>query len=200
MSIEIEIMRAHIKDMLEARGQDVSYIQEHGDAVEATRYYNECIQLDTDKTVVFFALTKEVLKEWKADKAHESADTMLEAYPGKTFILVLTDQPSSVILTKLLSIDKALAVNAHSSLQIFYTKELMYNPLNHTLVPLHEKLTPSEAKDIQESYMIKHKSQMPIISRNDIIARWLGLNTGDIARITRYNDTSGTYYYYRCCV
>lgn len=199
MSIEIDIMRAHLKDMLEARGQDVSYIGEHGDAVEATRYYNECITLDTDKTVVFFALTKDVLKEWKGDKVHENAETLLETYPGKTFILVLSDPPSSIILTKLTAIDKALSLSS-SALQIFYTKELMYNPLNHTLVPLHEKLTPAESKEVQESYMIKHKSQMPVISRNDIIARWLGLNTGDITRITRYNDTSGTYYYYRCCV
>jgi DNA-directed RNA polymerase subunit H (RpoH/RPB5) len=199
MSIEIEIIRANIKDMLDARGDDVTYIEEHGDAVESTRYYNELITLDTDRTTVFFALTKEVLKEWKADKAHESEATMLEAYPGKTFMLVLADAPSPANLGKLVALDKSLQA-AKSMLQIFYTKELMYNPLKHSLVPLHEKLPDAEARDMQEMYMIKHKSQMPVISHNDIIARWLALRTGDIVRITRYNDTSGTYYYYRCCV
>ena len=85
-------------------------------------------------------------------------------------------------------------------LQVFYMKELMYNPLKHVLVPRHEKLTETEAKEMMEQYLIKHKAQLPIISRNDPIARRLGLRTGDIVRITRYNDTSGMYYYYRCCV
>ena len=57
--MEIATIRENIKYMLDARGDDVSYIEEHGDAVEPTRYYNELIILDTDKTVVFFALTKE---------------------------------------------------------------------------------------------------------------------------------------------
>ena len=34
-AMEIEVIRAHIKDMLEARGDDVTYIEEHGDAVDA---------------------------------------------------------------------------------------------------------------------------------------------------------------------
>jgi len=201
MSIEIDIMRAHIKDMLAARGDDVSYIEEHGDAVDATRFYSEVITLDTDKTTVFFALTKDVQKEWKVDKAHESHETLMETYPGKQFILVMADAPSPANLNKLTMIDKALQSSPNSSvLQIFYTKELMYNPFNHILVPKHEKLSELEAKEVQESYMVKHKSQMPVISHNDIIARWLGLKTGDIVKITRHNDTSGTYYYYRCCV
>jgi len=199
MSIEIGIVRAHIREMLEARGDDVSYIEEHGDAVEPTRYYSEVITLDTDKTTVFFALTKDVQKAWKVDKAHESAETLLQAYPNMQFILVFSDPPSPANLNKLVAMDKALAASG-SALQIFYMKELLYNPTKHVLVPLHEKLSEADSKEIQETYMVKHKSQMPVISHNDPIARWLGIKTGDIVRITRYNETSGTCYYYRCCV
>ena len=199
MSIEIEIIRAHIKDMLAARGDDTSYIEEHGDAVEPNRFYSEVIVLDTDRTTVFFTLTKDVLKEWKADKSHESPESLVETYPKKQFILVLSDPPSPANLNKLVAMDKLLQ-QSQSSLHIFYTKELMYNPLKHSLVPPHEKLSEAESRDIQEAYMVKHKSQMPVISRNDIVARWLGLKPGEIVRITRYNETSGTYFYYRCCV
>lgn len=199
---EIETVRAHVKDMLEARGDDASYIGEHGDAVESGRYFSEVIVLDTDKTTVFYAITKDVLKDWKSDDAHESHETLLAKYKGyKNFILVLGEQPPSATLNKLIAIDKGLNLNGiGGALQVFYTKELLYNPMKHILVPPHEKLSDSDAKKIMESYMVKQKTQMPIISRNDIIARWLGLRQGDIVQITRYNETSGTYYYYRCCV
>lgn len=195
--MEIETIRRNLKDMLEARGDDVSYIEEHGDAVEVSRYYSEVIILDTDKTTVFFALSKEKFKEWKQE---ETSESMIEKYHTKNFILVVMDgQISPAVLTQLQARDKALQAEG-GCLQIFTTKELMYNPLKHVLVPKHEKISEEEAKNIMEIYMVKHRSQLPIISRNDIIARWLGLKHGDIVRITRYNDTSGVYYYYRCCV
>lgn len=194
---EIHTIRAHLKDMLEARGDDVSYIEEHGDAVEPMRYYSEIIQLDTDKTTVFFALTKKCLTDWRQQE--ESAETMIERYKNKNFILVLHDTPWSPMMQFIDSRDKALQVLG-GMLQVFYTKELMYNPLRHELVPKHEKMTEEEGKALMESYMVKHRSQMPIISRNDAIARRLGLRTGDIVRITRHNETSGQYFYYRCCV
>ena len=208
--MEIDIIRAHVKDMLEARGDDVCYIEEHGDAVETAKYYSEPITLDTDKTTVFFALTKDILKkltgEWKSDDTRKSHEILLEMYKGyKQFILIVAEPPSSVTMTKLMEIDKGLAGLAGlpgggGGFQIFNTKELLYNPLKHVLVPLHERLSEAEAKKIMDVYMVKQKINMPIISRNDVIARWLGLRQGDIVRITRHNETSGIYYYYRCCV
>lgn len=195
--MEISIIRENLKDMLDARGDDVTYIEEHGDAVEPSRYYNELIILDTDKTVVFFALSKEVLKDWKTQ--YESHEKMIADYKKLHFILILTDPPSSALMHQLQTRDKLLQ-SQNGSLQIFYTKELMYNPMKHVLVPKHEKLNEDEVKSVLSTYVIKHKSQMPIISRNDVIARWLGLRHGDIVKITRYNETSGTYYYYRCCL
>jgi len=189
--------------MLETRGDDVSYIQEHGDAiiaVDPAKFYSEIITLDTDKTTVFFALTKDILKDWKSMAAHDNSESFVKEYKGcKQFILVLAEQPSSPMMTKLVATDKALS-SVGGGLQLFYTKELLYNPLKHSLVPLHEKLSEAEGKKIMEIYMIKQKLNMPIISRNDIVARWLGLRSGDIVRITRHNETSGTYFYYRCCV
>jgi DNA-directed RNA polymerase subunit H (RpoH/RPB5) len=195
--MEISIIRENIKDMLDARGDDVTYIEEHGDAVEASRYYNELIVLDTDKTVVFFALTKEVLKEWKTKE--ESHESMVDKYKKNNFMLILTEPPSSALMNQLQLRDKALQT-INGSLQVFYMKELLYNPMKHALVPKHEKMTEEEIKKLLSIYQIKHKNQLPTISRTDVIARWLGLRNGDIVRITRYNETSGTYYYYRCCL
>ena len=200
--MELEIIRENLHDMLEARGDDVSFIGEQGDAIhDVGRFYSEQIILDTDHTTVFFTLTKDILKEWLINNDQTNMLTDYKNYNNETFkyfILIITDL-TSANLNKITAIDKAL--NAHgANLQVFYTKELMYNPLKHSLVPQHKKLTELEGKEIMELYMIKQKIQMPIISKNDVIARWLGLKQGDIVKITRYNETSGTYYYYRCCV
>lgn len=194
--MELEIIRTHIKEMLECRGDDVSYIEEHGDVVEPQRYYNELIILNTDKTTVFFALTKDTLKEWK--QMDEDPEKMISKYGTKYFILILVEQPSSAVQTYIATKDKQLQTHG-GLLQIFYTRELMYNPMKHVLVPKHEKISESEAKKVMEEYLAK-KSQLPIIFKSDTIARWLGLRHGDTVKITRFNDTSGEYYYYRNCV
>lgn len=194
--MEIDIIRYNIKEMLTARGDDTSYIIEHGDAVEVQRYYNELIVLDTNNTTVFFALHKDILKEWK--QQDESPEEMIEKYKTKYFILVLSDQPSSAMLGYIATRDKGLQ-ELGGLLQVFYTKELMYNPLKHALVPEHTKLSEAETQEVLELYLAK-KTQLPIIFKTDIIARWLGLRHNDTVKITRHSETSGEYFYYRTCV
>ena len=79
-------------------------------------------------------------------------------------------------------------------------KNLMYNPLKHSLVPPHRKLSLEEIQEMMNKYLIKQKSQIPYILKSDPISKWIGLKTGDIVEIERYNINSGLSYYYRCCV
>lgn len=198
---DIDIVRTHIREMLEVRGDDVSYIEEHGDAVARPRYYTEFIELNTDKTTVMFALTKEVLKDVaKEFKEIDDVAEIVEKYNNTpNFIIVVIDPPSSASNNLFIAKDKELGAIG-GMLQLFQLRELMYNPSKHELVPKHEKLSEADAKNIMETYMIKSKTQMPLIHRTDVMARWLGLRHGDIVKITRYNETSGEYYYYRCCM
>lgn len=197
---DIDIVRAHIREMLEIRGDDVSYIEEHGDAVARPRYYTEFIELSTDKTTVMFALTKEVLKEVAKEFKETDVTELIRTFNNTpNFIIVVIDPPSSASNNLFIAKDKELSAIG-GMLQIFQLRELMYNPSKHELVPKHEKLSDADAKEIMETYMIKTKMQMPFIHRSDKMARWLGLRQGDIVKITRYNETSGEYYYYRCCM
>lgn len=192
----IEIILGNLRDMLEARGDDTSYIEEHGAAVDPRRYFNEIITLDTDRTVVFFALSK--AKELK-DREKTAAD-MIARYEGrKNFIVILYQASSSPILNQFQARHKDLQAHG-GTLGVFYVRELMYNPLKHVLVPKHEKLTLEEGKAVMDTYKIRHHKNMPLISKDDVVARWLGLRSGDIVRITRINETSGVYYYFRCCL
>jgi hypothetical protein len=173
-SNEIDIIRSNLKDMLEARGEDVSYIEEHGDVVEKSRYYNEIIKLDTNKTTVFFILNKELLKQWKEEE--KTPEEMISTYKMSHFILILSETPSPAMMHFLQDRDKLLQAKPHEGqLQIFYKHELKYNPLKHSLTPPQKKMTKEAGEKVMSDYLIKHKTQMPLILKTDIIARWLGL-------------------------
>lgn len=200
--LNIDTAIVHIREMLEARGDDVSYIEEHADAVARPRYYTEFIELNTDNTTVMFALTKEVLKELAKefkDAAEDLRDIIAKYNNTKNFIIVVTELPSSASANMFAKIDKTLN-NIGGMLQIYQLKEFMYNPSKHEFVPRHEKLSDEDVKAFMDYYMIKSKTHIPIIHKTDVMARWLGLRQGDIVKITRYNETSGEYYYYRCCM
>jgi DNA-directed RNA polymerase I, II, and III subunit RPABC1 len=197
--MDVHKVITHIREMLEVRGEDVSYIEEHADAVDTPRFFTEPIELSTDKTTVFFALTKEVFKEFMKNFKGIDAEQMIERYAAKSFIIVVTEMPSPASMSLLTVRDKALG-QSEGMLQVFQMKELMYNPTKHELVPKHEKMTEQDAKKMMEEYNIKSKSQLPVIHKTDVMARWLGLRHGDIVKITRFNETSGQYFYYRCCM
>lgn len=191
----------HIREMLEIRGDDVSFLEEHADSVMRSRYYTELIDVGTDKTTVIFALSKELVKN--VVKQFKDAVDLLDivnTYRGtKNFIIVVNDSPSSATVNILNQKDKELTAIG-GMLQIFHMKELMYNPMKHRLVPKHEKMSDADIRKCMDQYMLKTKTQFPIIHRTDVVARWLGLRHGDVVKITRYNETSGEYFYFRCCM
>lgn len=198
--MEVDRILTHLAEMLEERGEDISEFVEHGDAVPRARYYSERIVLDTPNTTVFFVLKKELMKDLTREfKDHETAEAFFAAYKTKNLILVATEPPSPAVQNTLQAYDRMLGAQG-GSLQLFLKRELLYNPSRHELVPKHTKLTPAEIDALKERYMLKNKLQLPHIHRNDVMAKWLGLRHGDVVRITRYNETSGEYDYYRYCV
>ena len=97
--MELQIIRENIHDMLDARGDDVSFIEEQGDAIrDVGRFYSELIYLDTDRTIVYFTLTKDILKEWLTNNDQDNLLTDYKNYNGepfKYFILIITDLTSA---------------------------------------------------------------------------------------------------------
>lgn len=86
-------------------------------------------------------------------------------------------------------------------IETFEVKELLFNVSRHELVPKHEKMhNEDDVKALLQSLKIKSKTQLPIILKTDPMARYLGLKTGDVVKVTRPSPTSGTYVHYRCCV
>jgi len=83
--------------------------------------------------------------------------------------------------------------------QIISLPQLMIDIVNHRDVPHHEVMDDKEKKELLEKYYIKEEN-LPVILRDDAMARYLGLRPGEVVRILRPSPTSGTYVSYRICV
>ena len=83
--------------------------------------------------------------------------------------------------------------------QIISLPQLLIDIVNHRDVPYHEVISETEKKDLLEKYYIKQQN-LPVILRDDAMARYLGLRPGEVVKILRPSPTSGTYTSYRICV
>jgi DNA-directed RNA polymerase I, II, and III subunit RPABC1 len=107
-------------------------------------------------------------------------------------ILVVNDSMTNNILKSL---------KEHKMLEIHQLKALQINISHHELVPEHYVIRDQEEiKRIIKDFCLKSKHQLPVILKTDAMARYLGLKSGDVVRITRPSPTAGLYDVYRVCV
>lgn len=124
------------------------------------------------------------IKKYLEDADSEAAQLVL---------LVVNDTISSTYI-------KQLAVHK-TPREIHQLKLLQINISKHALVPKHEVLRDQdEIKKIMEEYSLKNKHQLPVILKSDPMAKYLGMKSGDIVKITRSSPTAGEYVVYRVCV
>ena len=53
--------------------------------------------------------------------------------------------------------------------------------------------------EITKAYNVKSRFHFSIILSTDPMARYLALKHGQLVRISRFSQSSGTYVLYRCC-
>lgn len=107
-------------------------------------------------------------------------------------IIVLKDKPSSQN-----SISNNISDNI--SFEVFKLAELMINISKHEKVPKHEIISNDDIIKIMKLYHLKSINQLPLILTSDPMARYLGLKSGQVVKITRNSPSAGTYIHYRCC-
>jgi DNA-directed RNA polymerase subunit H (RpoH/RPB5) len=83
-----------------------------------------------------------------------------------------------------------------SKVEIFLEEELMIDLVSYILVPKHIVLSPKEIEEVYKKYNCD-KKQIPLMLKNDPIAKYYNLSSGDVCRIIRPSITSGESISYR---
>lgn len=77
--------------------------------------------------------------------------------------------------------------------------QLLFNVHQHKIVPPYRKLNVSEKAKLMEKYKLRDH-MLPLLQKNDPMARFLGLRRGNVVEIVRPSETAGEYTSYRVCV
>ena len=143
----------------------------------------------TDQIFVFFP--EEVKVGVKALKVY--AERMQTAGTSRAIVVV---QQSLTPFAKAALVD-LFAPKFH--MEQFQEQELLVNITEHVLVPQHRLLSKEEKATLLARYKVKD-TQLPRIQHSDPVARYYGLNRGEVVRIVRPSQTAGRYVTYRLCI
>lgn len=182
-----------LMEMLEERGYDVEKTRKQYGMSELSKIYLDCsvpsfIFIDGEKKAkIFYFNNSQYKKHIKSFKFDEEDIDILH-------IIVMLDPINHVILKS-----AAMYKKHKLKVQLFHISEVIINISKHELVPRHELISKKEEQQVLAEYMCT-KYQLPWISKSDPMAKFLGLEQGQIVKITHASPTSGEYISYRVCV
>ena len=110
-------------------------------------------------------------------------------------IFILKDKPTDTLIKT----SHDLSRSHRTFIQVFWIQQLLFNILEHVLVPKHIIITSSDIEKLKSKYRLETKYQLPLISRDDPVAKFIGMRPGEVCRIERNSETAGVYHTYRCC-
>jgi len=130
---------------------------------------------------------------------HEITDDLFNLETILTYdddlIIITKDKPNDTlrkIMENLFMTDKIYFT-------IFGIKNLLYNILEHKMVPNHRIMKEDEIKPFLKKFNITNNDQLPEISRLDPVAMLIGLRPDQIVEITRPSKIAISAKYYRLC-
>ena len=107
-------------------------------------------------------------------------------------IMLLKEKESTSIL-------KEMAKPKYKNVELFEQRLMRFNPSKHVFVPKHIILTPEEEAEVVERLQTP-KGKFPKISVNDVQARYLAMQKGQMCKIVRVDPEVGLSINYRIVV
>eukprot|EP01095_Lingulamoeba_sp_RSL-Kostka_P013565 TRINITY_DN5653_c0_g1_i1.p1 TRINITY_DN5653_c0_g1~~TRINITY_DN5653_c0_g1_i1.p1 ORF type:complete len:205 (-),score=44.80 TRINITY_DN5653_c0_g1_i1:179-793(-) len=84
-------------------------------------------------------------------------------------------------------------------IEFFQEEELILNITKHCLVPEHKVLSKKQKRQLLSKYKLT-ADKLPKVKITDPVARYYGLSVGQVVKIRRESEKTGTYYTYRVCI
>jgi len=208
--------RKNLLNILERRGFDISDYDNFGINEIQAMYANKQLDMLLIKKTVVGGEEKEekiYVKYHITSKNGTSTfpklrDAHINDYIDDLYNLedILGKDDELLIIIKDQNINKTLEeymefifIKDNHYINILKIKEILFNILDHCMVPDHKILTEKEKEKIYEKYKIMQDSELPEISRFDPISKALGIRPNELCEITRSSKTSITSKYYRLC-
>jgi DNA-directed RNA polymerase I, II, and III subunit RPABC1 len=197
---EVAVIRSFctLKEMMDDRGLDH---QLHSIANETITAELQKKQTNaTDDPFITFTVTDDFTIVYVLPSSNKSTPKNIMDYLKdklkKNNILLVTNEKMNTNSMKTLVKHN----DSNIDIQVYSLKELQFNPYKHALVPKHRVLTPAEEEQVMTDLKLRSRSQLPIILRDDAIARYLNIKSGSIVHITRVCPTSAEHNVYRYCI
>ena len=106
---------------------------------------------------------------------------------------------SETIRDENLSLENAYNNYHFKNIHAFHLDTISIDILKHSKVPKHEVFRFEKDIELICKKCNCRRDQLPVIERNDAIAKRLRIAPGDICKITRISQTAGETEYYRVC-
>ena len=153
------------------------------DAQTNFSHYNFEFKNDREKVVVVFLKDASNLQK----KIQESK---------KSYKCTNKDTLIVILCNKEKPIDEYLNSDINN-VEIFWFNQLTFNVSTHKLVPKHEIINQLLLGELKKTYLLKSIRNLPTILNSDPVAKYYGMKTGDVCRITRHNENIGPSILYR---
>ena len=144
---------------------------------------------------VVFHASQSTVKKNEVFHAAETSAAAEDIGKARSHVILVLRNKNTATVKSLMS----EAASRGARLEIFSLVELQYNPARHHLVPRHAKVAKAAEQSVLSRYKLQNRFQLPLILQGDAMARYLGLQHGDLVRVDRPSPTAGSAVIYRVC-
>jgi len=198
--VEFFKSRETILALLKEQGYDVSnYENQSMNQVSAMHKEKQLDMLVESETGKKAYVKYHLAKTLSATNVYNYIDDLINIdevlEKSDDIIIIMKDEPTDSLVKALKNIWKqdGIFVTVHA------TKRLLFNILNHELVPPHRIMNEEETEGFKEKFKITDLTMIPDIGRFSPVALAIGMRPGQVCEIMRASNTAIQVPFYRVC-